>query len=107
MKKIIELVKKYKVYILASLLLVFFFRSCSKSVKVGRLEKEVVKYQDSLNVVKKQSFDEGVKFGANEEKESILDFMDDELRSPQNLKVRTKFEELHNNIDGNKHRDVK
>jgi hypothetical protein len=107
MKKIIELVKKYNVYILASLLVVFFFRSCSKSVKVGRLEKEVVKYQDSLDVVKKHSFNEGLVIGADKEKELILDFMDDELRSPQNLKVRTKFEELHNNIDNNKHRDVK
>jgi hypothetical protein len=104
MKKFLELVKKYKVYVLMSLLVIFFFRSCSKSVTVGKLQKQVVKYTDSLTVVKVNSFDEGVKVGSDREKELILDFMDDELRSPQNLNVRLKFEELHNDIDVNKHR---
>jgi hypothetical protein len=54
--------------------------------------------------VRVNSFGEGVKVGSDKEKELILDFMDDELRSPQNLNVRVKFEELHNNIDINKHR---
>ncbi len=39
MKKIIELLKKYKLYILLSLLVIFFFRSCSKSGQVTKLEK--------------------------------------------------------------------
>lgn len=40
MKKIIEFIKKYKIQILILLVLVFFFRSCSKTIKVNRLEKE-------------------------------------------------------------------
>lgn len=41
MKKFIDLVKKYKVYILAILLLFYFFRSCSKSTTIKKLTKEV------------------------------------------------------------------
>jgi len=52
--KFIELIKKYKVYILSGLLLIFFFRSCSKSTQTRKGEdiitnKEVV--IDSLNNV--------------------------------------------------------
>jgi hypothetical protein len=47
MKKFIEMVKKYKVYILATLLVIFFFRSCSKSTSARKAteivtEKEVI-----------------------------------------------------------------
>jgi hypothetical protein len=104
MKNILELIKKHKVRLLIILTVFFFFRSCSRSIKVGNLEKQIVKYTDTLSVVKVKSYGEGVKFGVDKEKELILDFMDDELRSPQNLNVRVKFEELHNNIDSNKHR---
>jgi PBP1b-binding outer membrane lipoprotein LpoB len=54
MKKFIELIKKYKVYILSILLVVFFFRSCSKSGEVRKLEKNKnnnVEMIDSLNSV--------------------------------------------------------
>ena len=52
MKKILELIKKYKVYILAVLLLIFFFKSCSKSTDIKKLDKlsATQKIQlDSLN----------------------------------------------------------
>jgi len=52
MKKFIELVKKYKVYILSGLLLFFFFKSCSKSTDIKKLDKlsTTQKIQlDSLN----------------------------------------------------------
>mgnify|MGYP001337042441 CR=1 FL=1 len=39
MKKVIELIKKYKVYILSTLLLIFFFKSCSKSGDIRKMEK--------------------------------------------------------------------
>jgi hypothetical protein len=39
MKKFIELIKKYKVYILSGLLLIFFFKSCSKSTEIKKLDK--------------------------------------------------------------------
>ena len=39
MKKIIEFVKKYKVYILATLCLIFFFRSCQKSGEIRKMGK--------------------------------------------------------------------
>ena len=52
MNKFIELVKKYKVYILSGLLLIFFFKSCSKSTDIKKLDKlsTTQKFQlDSLN----------------------------------------------------------
>jgi len=52
MKKFIELFKKYKVYILSGLLLIFFFKSCSKSTDIKKLDKlsTTQKFQlDSLN----------------------------------------------------------
>lgn len=54
--KFIELVKKYKVYILATLLVIFFFRSCSKAGSARKAEKVVTQKEvviDSLeNVIK-------------------------------------------------------
>jgi hypothetical protein len=52
MKKIIEFVKNYKIYILSTLLFIFLVRSCSKSSEVRKLEKENIKTEkviDSLN----------------------------------------------------------
>jgi hypothetical protein len=52
--KFIEILKKYKVYILSALLIIFFFRSCSKSVKAGKMEDKVIKNElviDSLQMV--------------------------------------------------------
>ncbi len=40
MEKIINFIKKYKIYILCFLLLYFLTRSCSKSAEIKRLEKE-------------------------------------------------------------------
>jgi len=54
MKKVIEFVKKYKIYILSSLLFIFFMRSCMKSGEVRKLEKvktENDKVIDSLSNV--------------------------------------------------------
>jgi hypothetical protein len=52
MKKFIELVKKYKIYILSVLLIFFFFKSCGKSTDIKRLERITEtqnKELDSLN----------------------------------------------------------
>jgi PBP1b-binding outer membrane lipoprotein LpoB len=58
MKKVIEFVKKYKIHILTTLLVIFFFRSCSKSSEVRKLEKsktQTTEVIDSLtNVIKGQ-----------------------------------------------------
>jgi len=54
MKNFIEILKKYKIYILSSLLVIFFFRSCSQTSKVRKLEKQQVnsgQVIDSLNSV--------------------------------------------------------
>jgi len=54
MRKVIEFVKKYKIHILTSLLVIFFFRSCSKSGDVRKLEKvniRTTKIVDSLTTV--------------------------------------------------------
>jgi hypothetical protein len=52
MKKFIELVKKYKIYVLSVLLIFFFFKSCGKSTDIKRLERVTEtqnKEIDSLN----------------------------------------------------------
>lgn len=54
MKNIIEFVKKYKIHILSTLLLIFFMRSCIKSSEVRKLNKvktENEKTVDSLNLL--------------------------------------------------------
>lgn len=54
MKKFIEIVKKYKIYILSTLLVFFFLRSCIKSGEVRKLDKTKVEHVstiDSLNNV--------------------------------------------------------
>lgn len=63
MKKIIELVKKYKLYILSTLLLIFFFRSCTKSTEIKKLNKQINSngiILDSLNneiILRQQKID--------------------------------------------------
>lgn len=63
MKKIIELVKKYKLYILSALLLIFFFRSCTKSTEIKKLNKQINNngiILDSLNneiILRQQKID--------------------------------------------------
>lgn len=49
MKKIIEFVKKYKIHILTTLLFIFFFRSCSKSGNVRKLEKSNIKQTEVID----------------------------------------------------------
>ncbi len=54
MKNIISLIKKYKLYILGGLLVIFFFRSCQKSTEIRKLNKvdgKKVEMVDSLNNV--------------------------------------------------------
>lgn len=55
MKGLIEIIKKYKVYILTGLMLIFFFRSCSKSTSVRKSDKLITEKEviiDSLvNVI--------------------------------------------------------
>jgi len=49
MKKFIELVKKYKVYILASFLFIFFVRSCAKSGEVSKLSRDNIKQTEVVD----------------------------------------------------------
>ena len=54
MKNIINLIKKYKLYILGGLLVIFYFRSCQKSTEIRKLNKldgKKVEMIDSLNNV--------------------------------------------------------
>lgn len=54
MKNFIDSVKKYKTYILGALLVIFFFRSCSKSNTIRKSEKAIVEKEmviDSLESV--------------------------------------------------------
>jgi len=49
MEKFIELLKKYKIYILSVLLLFFFFKSCGKSTDIKRLERITETQKKELN----------------------------------------------------------
>ena len=56
MKKLIELIKTYKLQVLIFLTVIFFFRSCSNSSKVTKLEKiqkQNVSMIDSLKTTHK------------------------------------------------------
>jgi hypothetical protein len=56
MKKLIELIKTYKLQILIFLTIIFFFKSCSNSSKVSKLEKtknQNVSMIDSLKIAHK------------------------------------------------------
>jgi hypothetical protein len=54
MKKFIELVKKYKVYILSGLLLIFFFKSCSKSTEIKKLDKLGITQKTQIDSLSKK-----------------------------------------------------
>lgn len=52
MKKFIDTAKKYNLYIISALFLVFFFRSCIKSAQIKKLDKTLTlntTIVDSLN----------------------------------------------------------
>lgn len=53
MKNIIEFIKKYKIYILSTLLFIFFFRSCMKSGEVRKLEKNETKQTEMIDSLKR------------------------------------------------------
>ena len=57
MKKLTELIKTYKLQILIGLTVIFFFRSCSNSSKVSKLEKiekQNITTIDSLRIAHKK-----------------------------------------------------
>lgn len=54
MKKVIEFAKNYKIYILSSLLVIFFFRSCIKSGDVRKLEKVKVQNETIIDSLTQQ-----------------------------------------------------
>lgn len=49
MEKFIELVKKFKVYILTSFLFIFFVRSCAKSGEVRKLSRDNIKQTEVVD----------------------------------------------------------
>lgn len=61
--KVLDFLKKYKVHVLATLLLILFFRSCGKSRTITKLEKdkrqnvEVIDSLESLINVKNAKID--------------------------------------------------
>jgi hypothetical protein len=89
MKKILELIKTYKIQLLIGLVIIFFFRSCSNSSKVTKLERintENIETIDSLSIklVQKDSI-------LREEKIKIHSFYDnwvtEKNRGPQLMEL--------------------
>ena len=54
MKKIVDFIKKYKLYILGILFLFYFFRSCSKSTQIKKLERTSETQQVQLDSLSKR-----------------------------------------------------
>ena len=54
MKKIVDFIKKYKLYILGILFLFYFFRSCSKSTQIKKLERTNETQQVQLDSLSKR-----------------------------------------------------
>jgi hypothetical protein len=82
MKKLIELIKTYKLQILMFLTIVFFFRSCSSSSKVDKLEK--IKNQNVATI-------DSLKMAHKNEKIKIHGFYDNWItqkdRGPQLMEL--------------------
>ena len=82
MKKLIELIKTYKLQILIFLTVIFFFKSCSNSSKVNKLEKI-----QKLNV----SMIDSLKITHKKEKIAIHSFYDNWItqkdRGPQLMEL--------------------
>lgn len=55
MEKIKHIFKKYKIYILSGLLLIFFFKSCSKSSDIKKLERTNETQQFQLDSLKQKT----------------------------------------------------
>lgn len=53
MKNILEFLKKYKVHILSGLLIIFLFRSCTKTGQINKLEKNNKKNQVKIDSLSK------------------------------------------------------
>lgn len=53
MKKVIEFVKRYKIYILSGLFFIFFMRSCMKTGEVRKLEKLNIKNTEVIDSLTK------------------------------------------------------
>lgn len=49
MKNFIELLKNYKTYLLAVLLLIFFFKSCNKSSQIRKSDRIIVNKENTID----------------------------------------------------------
>ena len=81
MKKVIEFVKKYKIYILSGLLFIFFVRSCSKSGDVRKLEKVKTKNEKVID---------SLTFLVNGQKDTISNIS--EVIRQEKLKVHREYD---------------
>ena len=89
MKKVIDFIKKNKVYVLGILFVFFFFRSCQKSVSADNLEKSNIELQEKVDRYEEKidSFPEILR----KEKLSIYLSLDDTIsrvdRGPQLMEL--------------------
>ena len=86
--KILEFVKKYKLYILAFLLLITFFRSCGKSRTIAKLEKS-----DKLNIEVIDSLKQDIEL-----KISRIDSFPDVLRK-EKLSIHLMYNDTISKLD--------
>jgi PBP1b-binding outer membrane lipoprotein LpoB len=107
MKKFIDLVKKYKVYILSILFLFFFFRSCTKSTEIKKLTKVVDNNNlivDSLNneiKLRQQKIDSFPEIMRTEKINIHLEYDDwisEKDRGPQLMELHRIVKENVNNL---------
>lgn len=111
MEKLINFIKKHKIYILSFLLLFFLIRSCSKSGEIKKLSKQIIEYnarEDSIFKSKSLSIDsaynQGYIDGMNKENQNILNHIDKSNRGVLPISVRKWWEPIAKDIEANVHR---
>ena len=89
MKNFITFIKKYKIYILSTLLIIFFFKSCGKSREIKRLEKSIstLKYESDSTSKHKDSVILIIKNKHYDDLELIDSWIKQKDRGPQLMEL--------------------
>lgn len=112
MKKIVDLIKVYKVYILLTLLGLSYFGSCQKRVTIKKLNKNISHLNSeidsliNLNLIvlvdeNKKGFLEGIEL----EKNRVTNYILKSTKYPLDIRTRQLIVEITNDIENNQHRN--
>jgi hypothetical protein len=110
MKNVIEFIKKYKVHILTTLLIVVYFGSCGKSRTIKKLEKSLTQSELTLDSIQKishvnieESYNKGFKSGKITERNDIITYILRSTKYPLDIRSRNLIVDITNDIENNEH----